>query len=170
MQTWGGVTVFLATDDTEGTFCCAPDGYNITSQKCVQSTLGSHAPFQLPFGNIIFNRTSGSIGPNITTAGASNATTIASVPQDNVIKIAIGVGIGVGVPLVIALIVVSVMLRQQIALRKRLERKIRQIVSSPSQTPHPVKSELYSEPTTQVRPINEAGGMSVYELQGGNRE
>jgi len=159
-QTWGGLTVFLATDEVNGTFCCAPDGYNITSQKCVQSTLGSYEPFQLPFGNIIFNRTSGSIAPNITTTGTNSIITIISVPQDNATKIAIGAG--VGVPLVIALIIVSVMLRQQIALRKGLERKVRQIASSPNQTLYPVKSELCSGPTTQVRPINEAGGLSEW--------
>jgi hypothetical protein len=167
VQTWGGLTVYLAVDEFDGTFCCAPDGYNITSQKCVQSTLGSYEPFQLPFGNIIFNRTSGSIAPNITTTGTNSIITTISVPQDNATKIAIGAG--VGVPLAVALIIVSVMLRQQIALRKGLERKVRQIVSSSNQTPYPVKSELYSGPTTQVRPINEAGGLSVYELHGGNR-
>ena len=93
--------------------------------------------------------------------------TIISVPQDNATKIAIGAG--VGVPLVIALIIVSVMLRQQIALRKGLERKVRQIASEPNQTLYPVESELYSGPTMQVRPINEAGGLPVFELHGGNR-
>jgi hypothetical protein len=177
VQTWGGVTVFLATDETDGTFCCAPVGYNITSKKCVQATLGSYEPFLLGFGNIIFNRTSGSIAPNITTTGTNSIITttgtnsiitIISVPQDNATKIAIGAG--VGVPLVIALIIVSVMLRQQVALRKGLERKVRQIASIPNQTLYPVKSELDSGPTTQVRPIDEAGGLSAYELHGSNRE
>jgi hypothetical protein len=167
VQTWGGLTVFLALDESDGSFCCAPDGYNITSQKCVQSTLGSYEPFQIPFGNIIFNQTSGSIAPNITTTGTNSIITTVLVAQDNATKIAIGAG--VGVPLAVALIIVSVMLRQQIALRKELERTVQQNASSSNQTPYLVKSELYSEPTMQVRPINEAGGLSVYELHGSNR-
>ncbi|CAM5999590.1 unnamed protein product [Sphagnum balticum] len=135
--------------------------------RAMHSTLGSYEPFYLPFGNIIFNRTSGSIAPNITTTGTNSIITIISIPQDNATKIAIGAG--VGVPLTIALVIVSVMLRQQIALRKALERNFRQTTSSPNQNQYPLRSELYSGPTTQVRPINEAGGLSVYELHGSNR-
>jgi len=68
VSTWGGISVILAVDSFNGTFCCGHDGYNVTSQKCVQSTLGSDEPFSIPFGNIIYNTTSGSIVPNITSS------------------------------------------------------------------------------------------------------
>lgn len=78
-----GVTIYPFQDDTS--FCCGPG--NSSTNACVDSTLGLTAPFAVPAGRVIFNRTSGSTSPNISdtstitvlpTAVSSTTTTTAS--------------------------------------------------------------------------------------------
>ena len=168
VSTWGGISVILAVDSFNGTFCCGHDGYNVTSQKCVQSTLGSDEPFSIPFGNIIYNTTSGSIVPNITSSTETTnvVTTQVSNSQSKATEIAIGAGIGI--PLTVALVVVSILLSRQIALRRELETQLQQASSHSNHTFHPSKPELSAAQTAQLQPTSESGGQSLYELHGGN--
>lgn len=110
-----GVTIYPFQDDTS--FCCGPG--NSSSNTCISSTLGNPAPFAVPAGRVIFNRTSGSTSPNIsdistvTVSSAVASSTSAIAPTDSAIcrnspssskKSAAAVGIGVGVPLGLALL------------------------------------------------------------------
>lgn len=109
-----GVTIYPFEEDLS--FCCGPG--NSSSNTCINSTRGSSAPFPVPAGRVIFNRTSGSISPNnsdaaaVTVSSTAAPATTATPPTDPTIcrnspsssNKSTAVGFGVGVPLGLALL------------------------------------------------------------------
>lgn len=77
-------TVFLAYNTEDGAFCCG-DNYDPSSEACTNATQGSNQPFNLPPGEVIFNRTDGALllpnpadpsaSPSVATVSHSGATT-----------------------------------------------------------------------------------------------
>lgn len=69
--------VYLVQNDAnvEGNFCCG--NYDDSTSSCVNGTHGASAPFTLPPGKVIYNRTDGSI-LNGTLTGDREAVTVTS--------------------------------------------------------------------------------------------
>lgn len=75
----GGATVQLLQyepQQEQSVFCCSP--FNIYNNTCLVATKGSHAPFYVEAGKVIFNRTSGSTSPNITSIAPVTITVTAT--------------------------------------------------------------------------------------------
>ena len=105
----------------------------MSNSSCQLSTGGSNQPFNIPVGKVIFNRSDGSIEPNITHSGSITSTIFTSVTSTTITSLAstssysaaprkrndeLAIGAGVGLPLGLALIVVSGLLFLEIR-RKR---------------------------------------------------
>ncbi|CAD6582014.1 MAG: hypothetical protein ASARMPRED_000758 [Alectoria sarmentosa] len=108
--------------------CCG--SVNFTSGACEDATQGSSAPFAIPVGLVINNRTSGSTAPNDTSAAATligtstmTATSTASVAAGSTSssRDQAAIGAGVGVPLGLALLAALAMLWRQ----RRRERDLK---------------------------------------------
>ncbi|KAM0800205.1 hypothetical protein BDR22DRAFT_821695 [Usnea florida] len=105
-----GVGIFTAANGRS--YCCGPPN---SSDTCKQTTRGSNTPFPLVAGRVIYNRTSGSISPNVsdtTTVTVTSTVVISASPpsspsQDLTSRPnsscpsdkSTAVGLGVGVPL-----------------------------------------------------------------------
>jgi hypothetical protein len=109
----------MAGDFSTGLFC-----YNTTSQSCGVLTQNSNKPFPLANAGVIFNRTSGSVGPNATVVGVAAATTVlagkggssgASTGKE------VGLGVGLRISLGVLLLIALGLLWRSIKQRKNLE-------------------------------------------------
>ena len=108
-----GVGIFTAANGRS--YCCGPPN---SSDTCKQTTRGSNTPFPLVAGRVIYNRTSGSIWPNVsdtTTVTVTSTVVISAAPPSSTSPPSqdltsrpnsscpsdksTAVGLGVGVPL-----------------------------------------------------------------------
>ncbi|EME41182.1 hypothetical protein DOTSEDRAFT_55080 [Dothistroma septosporum NZE10] len=110
------LTIFEAYDTADvphgnGLFCCV-SGYNVTSQQCMTESDGTFAPFSLPAGTVVIDRSNGATLPenfNSTDAAASvvtatvTASATAAPEKSNTAAVAAGVAVPLGVLLVAAL-------------------------------------------------------------------
>ena len=125
------------------TMCC---GTGYPNGTCDQKTQGSNLAFEVPVGQIIYNRTSGSTGQNNTAADPTSTTTstitvTASASDQSICFTAspgassasvscastsndAAIGAGVGVPLGVALIGALALLWRQHTHEQRLKKKI----------------------------------------------
>ena len=113
VESWWGVAIYTAANGVS--FCCGPLN---SSDTCNQTTRGSNTPFPLLAGRVIFNRTSGSISPNVsdtTTVTVTSTAVISAAPPSSTLTPSqdltsrpnsscpsdklTAVGLGVGVPL-----------------------------------------------------------------------
>ena len=141
-------------------YCC-DFGYNNTSKKC---QYGGANPFPLPIGNIIYNRTSGSISSNTTAAITTSSTTPIPSSSGN----EIGIGAGVGIPLGIALLAAVVMFwserRQRKQLQKRVDESLKGTPGSSLPDTQPVP--LYQGQHVRSEELEEG---QIQELDGSHR-
>lgn len=121
-----GIAIVPAVLADISKFCCG-EGYNVTSGDCASENRGSRSPFQIPNGQIISNRSSGSTEANVTsTVQTMSATvTVTSERQISSGSRDAAIGIGVGVPLGTILLVVSGFLWWQVRQRRILERRLK---------------------------------------------
>lgn len=88
--------------------------FNTSSDACESSTRGSTTPFPVPYGRVIYNRTSGAILPinnEVAAVTVSATATITAIPSSSTIydispcssDKPIAVGLGVGLPFGLAL-------------------------------------------------------------------
>ena len=125
------------------TMCCGPGYPNGT---CVQISQGSNLAFEVPLGQIIYNRTSGSTERNDTTSGPTPTTartiTVTASASDQPTRSTANpiassasvrgsstsndaaIGAGVGVPLGVALIGALALLWRQRTHEQRLKKKV----------------------------------------------
>ena len=68
---------YQTTNAAMNSYCCG-FGYDPASNQCMNSTQGSFAPVNVTTGKVIYNRTSGSISPNITDSVVSAVTITAT--------------------------------------------------------------------------------------------
>ena len=64
-------------------FCCGADSYHWSDNTCWNSTQGSNAPFPVDQGRVIFDRRSGSMSPNNTTATLTSTVTLAGATMQS---------------------------------------------------------------------------------------
>ena len=134
----GGVSLFLAPQTFTGTFCCGVE-YDTQQQWCPNETQGSHVPFDLPSGQVQFDRVHGDTyyAPAFGLAYSSSSSgtvptstvTVTSTPSPKTSTSSksaeAAIGAGVGVPLLVALLVACVLLWYQWRQRRKLERQLR---------------------------------------------
>ena len=127
------MTIFQAYDTSDashgnGLFCCR-NGYNTTSQECMTPSDGTSAPFSLPAGTVIIDRSNGATLPedfNSTDAAGSVVTatvtaSAASAPgKSNTAAVAAGVAVPLGVLLIAALVGCGVLWRNLGKARREL--------------------------------------------------
>ncbi|KAK4619760.1 hypothetical protein CLAFUW4_11038 [Fulvia fulva] len=112
------LTIFQAADTADssqgnGLFCCL-NGYNVTSRQCMTESDGTSAPFSLPAGSVVIDRSNGATLPQnfnstdaagsiitVTATAAANAT---NTPEsNNTTAIAAGISVPLGLLLLAAL-------------------------------------------------------------------
>ena len=157
---------------TKNSFCCG--SFNSTTNACSHSTQGSSAPFSLPVGRIIYNRTSGSTLPNdsetitvtisytatpTTTLDSSSDPTHHNSPSSS--NKTTAVGLGVGVPLGTALLGTLILLWGQ---RTRARREARAWEEKYDELRKNEKHEGMNRVEGQIQ---ELGGWRPTELDGG---
>jgi hypothetical protein len=156
----------MAGDFSTGLFCCQAS-YNITSQSCGVLTQNSSTPFPLANAGVIFNRTSGSIGPNATVVGVAAATTVlagkggssgASTGKE------VGLGVGLGISLGVLLIALGLLWRS-IKQRKNLERQLKEYTWNNGTRPQLGQQQVY-EQKPAPQPNSELEARSRAELEG----
>lgn len=103
---------------------------------CITPTLSSTSTFNLPVGQVIYDRTSGatlfneslnlsstaSASTATQTSTASSATNTAS-PDNNIVPVAVGLGVSLGVLFLISLAAAIVFFRQNRVLRKKIQER-----------------------------------------------
>jgi hypothetical protein len=114
------VSVVLVQDQRAGGFCCGTGfgvAYNTTTQQCLQTTLGTNDPFELPAGQVIFDRATGA------TVGNSTVATITATakPSPNIGPVVIGTVVPLVVLLLIAVATVVLLLKRSKALERLLK-------------------------------------------------
>lgn len=136
----GGQFMFAVS---QSTMCC---GTGYPNRTCDQRSQGSRLAFEVPMGQIIYNRTSGSTERNETTSGPTStiASTITVTPGASAQSVCstassiassasaccfstsndAAIGAGVGVPLGVALIGALALLSRQRTHEQRLKKKV----------------------------------------------
>ena len=113
------ITLWLTANEAYGKFCCG-DKYDAASKTCKDPTLGSDEPFQLPPGQFIHDRVTGSteiqgsvriqinstaIVTRVVSSISTAITTVtAEATQNNGKKVTVAVAVGTMVPLGVLLL------------------------------------------------------------------
>ena len=160
-----GSIILLVDDYPPDLFCCG-SGYNNTTNECETETHDSSAPFHLDPSEIIYDRSSGSTGPNSTTTQVTQAshatvtvTATATVTPTLQNDHDLAIGLGVGLPLGLLVLVTSSLLWRQLRQQKRVDSTPGQLdnnIQAPAALPvhydpYVPKSEL------EGRPLGETG-------------
>jgi hypothetical protein len=164
------VTIAMARDFSTGLFCCQAS-YNTTSQSCGVLTQNSNKPFPLANAGVIFNRTSGSVGPNATVVGVAATTTVlagkggssgASTGKE------VGLGVGLGISLGVLLLIALGLLWRSIKQRKNLERQLKEYTRNNGTRAEWGQQQVYEQkPAPQAyQPNSELEARSRAELEG----
>jgi hypothetical protein len=167
------VTIAMAQDFSTGLFCCQAS-YNITSQSCGVSTQNSNKPFPLANAGVIFNRTSGSVGPNATVVGVAAATTVTTVlagkggSSGASTGKEVGLGAGLGISLSVLLVIALGLLWWSIKQRKNLERQLKEYTRNNGTRAEFEQHQVYEQrPAPQAyQPNSELEARSRAELEG----
>lgn len=157
--------MFLAVDLPQGTFCCGPSiGYDTEAGQCRTSTRNSFVPFNLTLGKAMYNRTSGSTGPNSTSTSTvtivSTATALGPASPASRQNHDTAIGAGVGVPLGVLLVAATSFALYERRQRKRLQR----LISASTGTHGPAQIHTSAKPAYKGTELGEGG--QLIELEG----